>query len=115
MKTAGGPQSEERRDPVMEAISVAAPHVNLSLPCSWDPTPEYEGDFSSSTDTAKRNEHMVSPSNKEQDKVDSPRKMSQKSTGPSKSHNCSEIIKKLKTSILQKILDDCLLWKLIYV
>jgi len=40
--TGGGPEPIEENDPVMEAVDVAAPHVDVTLPCSWDSIGVYE-------------------------------------------------------------------------
>lgn len=42
LATGGGPEPVEEPDPVMEAVSIAAPHADFTLPCPWDSTGVYE-------------------------------------------------------------------------
>ncbi|XP_030760793.1 myb/SANT-like DNA-binding domain-containing protein 3 [Sitophilus oryzae] len=43
--TGGGPEPSDQGDPVMEAVSIAAPHAHLILPCPWDSTGVYESTY----------------------------------------------------------------------
>ncbi|XP_030751367.1 myb/SANT-like DNA-binding domain-containing protein 3 [Sitophilus oryzae] len=40
--TGGGPEPSESQDPVMEAVSVAAPHADVMMTCKWDMIGVYE-------------------------------------------------------------------------
>ncbi|KAL1489090.1 hypothetical protein ABEB36_014036 [Hypothenemus hampei] len=34
----GGSSAKEQNDPVMEAVNLAAPYMDIMLPCAWDST-----------------------------------------------------------------------------
>lgn len=40
--TGGGPEPTEDDDPIMNAVNVAAPHMDVTLPFRWDSTGDYE-------------------------------------------------------------------------
>lgn len=39
--TGGGPAIEFEKDPVMDAVDIAAPYADVTLPCLWDSTATY--------------------------------------------------------------------------
>ncbi|KAJ8912737.1 hypothetical protein NQ315_016692 [Exocentrus adspersus] len=39
--TGGGPPIEFEKDPVMDAVDIAAPHADVTLSCTWDSTATY--------------------------------------------------------------------------
>ncbi|KAJ8911118.1 hypothetical protein NQ315_003293 [Exocentrus adspersus] len=45
--TGGGPPIEFEKDPVMDAVDIAAPHADVTLSCTWDSTAThiYEGEW----------------------------------------------------------------------